>query len=1006
MNSKSRWLASFIAIALFTVAGLFFTNASARQKQVSSQGTAAAPVKAVTLAPASPIYVNGNFTFTTPQALIHPPLSALSVVKDQDVEPEIKVDLWGTVYVTAIHGYPGGCDLWKSTDVGASFAYLGIPDGTEDKCVALGTCIGGLGGGDDSIDVSNGGYLYISSLLPNTVTMSTSYDGGIGGAEPGQRWEVNPASSGIPINDRQWIASYGPQTVYMTFDQAPVNTTIWFTKSTDAGKTWAAPTMLIPLQTLSRENNVAVDQYNGNFYTTYTPSGSPNQLNLIKSTDGGATFTTITAYTGPGGTSIENAFPIIAVDRGGNIHVVFTRSTGTTNRTNAHVFLISSPDAGASWTSPLQIDSGPGNNSTVMPYIAAGSPGTVDITWYGSSMTSPDSTPANASQNWAVYFAQVTNALTSSPTIAQSLVQSSVHNLPICSRGGNCTGNTRDLAEYYTMTVDRDGNANIAYTDELNYCAAHPASNCLAHTYYTKQTSGPSAYNPPAPPQAPTFAANIAMPSSDGFAEPNSETDSHNCIFGGGINGAEILIFKSSDAGASFTSMPVVLGSGGHGGDCDVKTLVQANGARPDQIYTADLDNLTFKVHIGKSTDGGATYFQPGAGGSAGEVTNVSSDRMWLWGDRGVPTAADQTVYMMDHELSTEDVRFEALTNDTAWSAPASGITDPSLSLPPNSTFPNTSVGRAFVSPSGPTVHTVYGIFSASTVTTNTAAPPFGKMPDLWDAVGAPPAAAGLPPGPFTNHPAWRGVIDSPAAAPSPAPSIPPSAATYGSHIGLLFPGGAIDSAGNVYVVWAANSARANTIQTGTSTPSTTFDIWFAASHDGGVNFYGPWKVSSGTGTAIMANIAAGDNGRVDINWYQTPDVGPPLVAAAGELAGGPGSLPSTSTWNVMFAQSLNATSREPVFSVTTASDHPIHHGGICVNGLLCLLGGDRSLADFFQTSIGPDGLANVFCADNGVSSTHVNYMRQNGGPLARANPSAVTCLPIPVLTNRLHTIA
>src|SRR5205807_38549 len=255
-----------------------------------------------------------------------------------------------------------GVDLWKSIDKGATFVYLGEPDGAQDKCNVAGEplCTAGLGGGDDSIDVSSGGYLYVSSLfgaplvggLPPTtsVTMSVSYDGGAGGVLPGQKWEVNPASNGIPIDDRQWIAAYGPQTVYMTFDQAPVNTTIWFTKSTDAGKTWSAPTMLIPLQTLARENNLAVDQYNGNIYTTYFPFGLPNQLNLLKSTDGGATWTNTVAYTGPAGTCLENAFPIIAVDRGGNIHVVFTQSNGCTARTNAHVYLISSPDAGATWT--------------------------------------------------------------------------------------------------------------------------------------------------------------------------------------------------------------------------------------------------------------------------------------------------------------------------------------------------------------------------------------------------------------------------------------------------------------------------------------------------------------------------------------------------------------------------------------------------------------------------------------------------------------------------------
>jgi hypothetical protein len=906
------------------------------------------------------------------------------------VEPEIKVDIFGTIYVTAIHGVPGGVDLWKSTDQGATFTYLGEPDGAQDKCNVAGTapCVGGAGGGDDSLDLSSGGYVYLASLYLGNTTVSASMDGGIGGAVPGQAWTVNPASAGIPVNDRQWIAAYGPQTVYMTFDQAPVNTTIWFTKSTDAGKTWGAPTMLIPLETLSRENNVAVDQYNGNIYTTYFPVNAPNQLNLIRSTDGGATFTIIPAYTGPAGSCLENAFPIISVDKGGNVHVVFTQSTGCTARTNAHVFLISSSDAGATWTSPLQIDSGPGNNSTVMPWAVAGSPGVVDVTWYGSTMTSPDNTPANSSQYWGVFFAQVTNALSSTPTIAQSQVVPSVHKLPICSQGGNCTGNTRDLAEYYTITIDRDGNANIAYVDELNYCAANPAANCFAHTYYTKQTSGPSAYTPPAGPAAATFAMNLAMPSSSGRAEPNSWVDSHNCILGGAIGGPEDFISK--DAGFNFTAHSVIVGTGTHGGDFDIITVPKADGSRPDQIYTADLGITS--VHIGKSTDGGNTYFSPGMNGIAGEVS-ASSDRMWLNWDRNVPNAGDQTVYLVDHEFTTEAVRFSALTNDFAWSVFTDGMTNPELTLPPNGTFPNTNPGPDFVDRN---THNVFSVFAASTVTTNTMAPPFGKMPNIWDAVGARPAAQGLAPGPFTNFPVFKGLIDSPAAAPSPAPSIPPSALTYGNHTGNLFPGGDADKAGNIYAVWVTNSARLNTVQSNAQ-PSTTFDVWFASSHDGGQNFYGPWRVSSGIGTCVQPWIAAADVGRVDIVYYQTNSVAPPLIANPtnpGALTGGPNNMPPGSTWNVMFAQSQNADSREPVFTVSQASDHIIHTGSISNGGLFG--SSDRSLLDFFEIAIGPDGLGNIFCADNGTTGTHINYMKQNGGPLAVANPSFVSCTGVP----------
>jgi hypothetical protein len=992
-SRKGRWFTSlfFFFVALMT---LFFALSN-RSGQVAAASPSSPIQRSAIYAPAAA----GSFAFSPAQELVRPPVVAIPggvvSLKDQDLEPEIKVDLVGNIYITAIHGVPGGVDLWKSINGGTSFVYLGEPDGAQDKCdlqPATTACTAGAGGGDDSIDVSTGGYLYVSSLYLGGVTMSTSMDGGMGGVAPGQAWTVHPASGGVPVNDREWVAAYGPQTLYMTFDQAPAPGPLWFVKSTDAGKTFSPPSMLVPAMGLSRENNLVVDQYNGNIYTTFTPAGSPNQINLLRSTDGGATWTTTTAYTGPAGTSVENSFPILAVDRGGNVHLAFTRSNGTTTRTNAHVFLMSSANQGVTWLPPVQVDSGVNTQSTVMPWIVAGSPGVVDVTWYGSSSASPDSAPFD----WHVFFAQTTNALAPSPTFTQVLVTpTQVHNDAICSRGSGCAGSTRDLAEYYTMTVDPDGNANIAFVDGINDCVGPPTSNCYAKTWYAKQTSGPSAYVPPSAPGPATFAPNIAVTASGGFAEPNSKVDSHNCIFGGAIDGNSSRVFRSQNGGSSFTAMnlPLAPTSVGSGGDLDIFTLPKADGSRFDQLYAVDLDNGDFHVEAWKSTDGGTSYTQPGPGGSAGNVGSVSSDRMWLAGDLGVPTATDQTIYLMDHELASEDIRIAALTNDTAWSAFTSGTTDPELVLPPGSTLPNTNPGPVFVNKGGPFNHMIHAFFGASTVTTNTAAPPFGKMPNLWEAVGPPPAAAGAPPGPFLNHPVFKGVIDSPTTAPA-------GTTTYGNHLGLLFPWAAADSAGNVYAVWATNNSRANSVQTGTSTPSSTFDVWFAASHDGGQTFYGPWKVSSGTGTSLFPGMAAGDNGRIDISWYQTNAVGAPFVASGGTINGGPTTIPAGSDWNVMFAQSFNANSREPVFTVSQASDHPIHKGGICVNGLLCLLGGDRSLADFFQVSIGPDGLANIFSADNGVTSTHVNYMRQNSGPLAKANPTFPTCLPIPVPTS------
>jgi len=990
MNSKSRWFASFVVITVTVIGGLFLSTALARQRRTPPNKE-----QVNTAANRSSIYVSGGFTFSAPVEMVKTPISPIFF--QHNAEPEIRVDLFGTIYVTALNGVPIGTDLWKSTDQGATFSYLGQPDGAQDKCSTLPQCAG-LGGGDDSTDISSGGYLYVSSLSAANVTVSTSMDGGIGGAAPGQAWQVHPAAATVIADDRMWLAAYGPQTLNMTYRQAPGTGDLFFVKSTDAGKTFGAPVLVRSGNSV--EGNLVVDPYNGNLYTTTIPSTATNQIHLLKSTDGGATWAETTAYTGAGGTDPAHKFTVLAVDRGGNVHLVFGQRNGDGS---FHVYLTSSIDQGATWLAPVQVDSGTGNTTfAVMPWVIAGSPGTVDITWLGST-TSPATFPSS----WYVFFSQTTNALSPAPTFNQVQVLSkSVHDQDICFNGTGCASNpraspgNRDLLEYYTIALDPAGNANIAYPDSLTPDC--PADACQTNTWYTKQTTGSSAYTPPAAPAAAIFATNLSMPSSSGRAEPNSWVDSHDCIFGGAIGGP--VAFRSQDGGLSFTTKTVTVGSGLHGGDFDIIAVPKADGTRPDQVYTADLGITS--VHIGKSSDGGNTYASPGMNGIAGEVS-ASSDRMWLNWDRNIPNAGDQTVYLVDHEFTTEAVRFSALTNDFAWSVFTDGMTNPELTLPPTGTFPNTNPGPNFVDRN---THKVFSVFAASTVTTNTMAPPFGKMPNIWDAVGAGPASQGLAPGPFTNFPVFKGLIDSPSAAPAPAPSIPPSVLTYGNHTGNLFPGGDADKAGNVYAAWVTNSARLNTVQ-GNSQPSTTFDVWFAASHDGGQNFYGPWRVSSGIGTCIQPWIAAGDAGRVDIVYYQTNSVAPPLVADPmnpAQLSGGPNAMPAGSTWNVMFAQSQNANSREPVFTVSQASDHIIHTGSISNGGLFG--SSDRSLLDFFEVAIGPDGLGNVFCADNGAAGTHINYMRQNSGPIAVTNPSAVTCVPhitpVSAVSRKTHDVA
>src|SRR5256885_127428 len=114
--------------------------------------------------------------------------------------------------------------------------------------------------------------------------------------------------------------------------------------------------------------------------------------------------------------------------------------------------------------------------------------------------------------------------------------------------------------------------------------------------------------------------------------------------------------------------------------------------------------------------------------------------------------------------------------------------------------------------------------------------------------------------------------------------------------------------------------------------------------------------------------------------------------------AGGAGAQPNpqddpNNVWNAYFAQSTNGGGS---FTVAKASDHVIHHGPLCIDGLGCNLSNpprDRTLLDFFQVSIDPtNGAADVtFADDHAAPGTAVVYFtRQCTGTSATTGSALV----------------
>lgn len=182
-----------------------------------------------------------------------------------------------------------------------------------------------------------------------------------------------------------------------------------------------------------------------------------------------------------------------------------------------------------------------------------------------------------------------------------------------------------------------------------------------------------------------------------------------------------------------------------------------------------------------------------------------------------------------------------------------------------------------------------------------------------------------------------------------------------GTLAGVIFPWITVDRAGTVYASWAGRAKSSDPI-----------NVFLAHSNDHGEHWSAPVTVNGDrTGHAhVYTTISAGAPGVVDVAWYtaSTPD---------------PSS--ARNEWFVDFAQVTGAAGSHPRISRSRVYPRSIHHGDICLNGILCLAGGDRSLLDFFQIQIGPDGVANIAFANNRTpdGQLRVWFARQTGGPRA-----------------------
>jgi hypothetical protein len=202
------------------------------------------------------------------------------------------------------------------------------------------------------------------------------------------------------------------------------------------------------------------------------------------------------------------------------------------------------------------------------------------------------------------------------------------------------------------------------------------------------------------------------------------------------------------------------------------------------------------------------------------------------------------------------------------------------------------------------------------------------------------------------------------------------------------WPSMAIDSADNVYLVWDTDPRAPNTTG-GCSGAKTELPnaIQMAVSKDFGKTWSKPIDIAKPAGKKVYWPwVAAGDNGKVSVVWYQADGVVDLDCTAA-----------KTSLYE---ATILDATSANPHPQVVDAVGRPVHTNFVCQGGTTCVATGqDRRLGDFFTNDADANGCVLIASGDTTVPAPGGGerptalpiFLRQTSGPGLRGKSCGTT---------------
>ena len=403
-------------------------------------------------------------------------------------EPFIRVDAEDHVYVSVPFGLSTTVSiLWKSIDGGRSFIPLGAPI-VRDAVTAP-------GGGDTHQAFDGNGFLYYVDLSGACVTAAVSPDGG-NTFPPERTNSLTCVSVDQPMaaqDDRQWVGAFGDGIGYATWRNlvSLQANDFWMFKTRDAGLSWDGGVNLGgvdqsgPFQVDPKWRPVAVDGVELPAILSYQVFFRGTNLRVFRIADfddGSPPRVDDLSIANPG-ESVSTVFPVLAIDTAGNLYAAWSQA-------GREIWMTASTDRGDSWSQPVRVSEGSGSH--IMPWLVAGDPGRVALTWYRGTLPG---NPAVTENEWSLFFAQTLNAFDESPSFERLQVSQTVLNRgEICTAGLNCdidtalgTPRDRSFLEFPSIDVDSRGAAVVTFNDNTNQAGA-------PYVMVAKQVSGPSLY--------------------------------------------------------------------------------------------------------------------------------------------------------------------------------------------------------------------------------------------------------------------------------------------------------------------------------------------------------------------------------------------------------------------------------------------------------------------------------------------------------------------------------